>query len=308
MRKVFYGISAAVILAVLFAISGENSQQEIAVIVPLQHAAMDAIVEGLTSELGDQVPVHIYNAQGDSAIQSAIFQQLAMRNPAIVLPIGTAATLMAIERLPQANIIHLAAKFMDEDRAPHQKVTGVLDELPPENAVQMAALLIPNLKKVSLVYSASEKSFPEAAAFEAEAKRLGIAVQRLMIQSQVELYTMMQQVDEESQLVALLKDHMVVAGIATIVEGAQRRGIPVMAADEGSVGEGATFAAGVPESAIGTAGARLVSQVLAGIPVEELPILSVDDVHLFYRKETQSDFDFEGVAKNLGYRAEGVGS
>lgn len=307
MRKLFYGIGAIIILAVAFAITGSIPKQEIAVIVPLQHAAMDAIVEGLKCELGKEAPVHVYNAQGDNSIQSAILQQLELVDPLVVLPIGTATTQMTLQRLPKTNVIHLAAKFLEEDRKPNQPVAGVLDEIPSENALKLASLLIPDLKKVTLIYSASEKNFPEATAFDAEAKRLGIKVQRLMIQSQTELYIMTQQVDEDSQLLAILKDHMVVAGISTLMECAKARKIPLMAADEGSVQGGATFAAGVPEAAIGVAGARLVKQVINGKAVSELPIQSVEDIHLFYRKESRNQFNFDEAAKTLGYTAEEVG-
>jgi putative ABC transport system substrate-binding protein len=208
---------------------------------------------------------------------------------------------MTLQRLPKTPVVHLAAKFLEEDRAPDQCVCGVLDELPPEKALHLAALLIPKLKKVTLIHSASEKTFPEAAAFEAEARRMGIEVQRLMIQAQSELYTVSQHVATDSQLIALLKDHMVVAGITTLVECAERLDIPLMAADEGSVQGGASFAAGVPEAAIGAAGGRLIHRLIAGEALQDLPIDCVEDIHLFYRRENPSGLDYEAAAHSLGY-------
>ena len=63
MRKLFYGIGAVILLVVLLAITGLNPKKEVAVIISLQHRAMDAIVEGLKGELGEEVVVHVYNAQ-----------------------------------------------------------------------------------------------------------------------------------------------------------------------------------------------------------------------------------------------------
>lgn len=301
MRQFIYGIGAAMLIAAAYVMTLSKPNDEIAVIVPMHHSAMDAIVKGLKEELGQSTQVTVYNAQGDTSLQAAILQKLSLAKPKAVLPIGTAATQMAISRLPRTPIIHLAAKFLEEDRAQGQEVSGVLDELPPEKALRMAALLIPGLKKVTLIHSASEKTFPEAAAFEEEGKRLGIHVQKLMIQSQNELYTMAGQIDRDTELLAVLKDHMVVAGIATLVETAKSRGIPVMATDEGSVQGGASFASGVPEASIGVAGAKLVKRLLSGEAASRLPITPVEDIHLFYRKEVAGQFDFEKAAKTLGY-------
>lgn len=309
MRPFIYGIAAAAVLLSFFATLKPSSQNEIAVIVPLQHAAMDAIVEGLKSELPQEAPLHIYHAQGDSSLQSAIIQQLELTQPAAILPIGTAATQMTVQRLPQVPTIHLAAKFTESDRAPQQPICGVLDEIPIEDHLKLASSLIPNLQKITLLYSASEKVFPEAEAILLQARKMGIQIQKLMVQNQGDLYTMSQQMDPKSQLLMILKDHTVVAGIATLVQHTQKLGIPLMAADEGSVRSGATFAPGVQESSIGATGGRLLKRILyQGQSPCDLPIEAVTDLHLFYRKGSAHLFDFEEAAQTLGYKPRAVQS
>lgn len=286
-----------------------DTRTEIAVLVPLQHPAMDAIVAGLRAELAageyaERAHVTVYNAQADAALQSAILQQLKLKGTPIIMPIGTAATQMAVQQLPGRQIVHLAAKFEQEDRQPGQSVCGVLDELAPEASVDLAMALLPGLRKMTVIHSSADKVYPEIAALQARAASCGIEVQRLLVQAQSDLYTMGLQIAEDSEALLVLKDHLVVAGVATLSQFAQTHQIPLIAADEGSVKGGADLAAGVPEASIGRAGASLVKLILAGANAAELPIVRVDDIHLFYRPGCQERLPVCTAAEQLGYTAE----
>lgn len=307
MRKLFFFIGLIVsVFGVIFLKVQGKPLPEVAVIVPMEHRAMDAIVQGLKEELGDHVNVRLYNAGGDSSLQLALIQQIALDKPDVVLPIGTSTTQMALQHLPATNIVHLAAKFTESDRKNGQMICGVLDEIPPENALDAALLLMPHIKKITLVHSASEKIYPEAKSFEEKSRQLGIALQKLVVQAQSDLYTAAHQIDPNSDLIVVLKDHMVVSGIATLVQFGKEHNIPVMASDEGSIGNGAMFAVGIREASTGLSGAGLVKAILQGRKACELGIESVDTVHLFYQKQSAQAFDFEGVANQLGYIAVGM--
>ncbi len=117
---------------------------------------------------------------------------------------------------------------------------------------------------MTLLYSASEKVAKEVPIVSQAARDLGIEVQLLMVQSMAELYSVSRAIAFDSQAIFVLKDHLIVSAIQTVVQQAQILHIPVMTSDEGSVIQGAAFAIGVKESSIGRQGALIAKAILEG--------------------------------------------
>lgn len=292
--------------------SAKLSSIAIGILVPLQHKALDEIVGGFKQEMLNEykgnVNFIVKNAQGDMNIQRSILQEFTQDNVDLVVPIGTAALEMSLSVVKEKPVLGLAANFTDEDRSKAKKknMSNIIDEIPVAKQLEFAAKVIPNLKKVTLIYSSTEKSMRDAGDFLSAAKIKNVKVQKLMIQQLSELYTVTQQIDRDNQAVFIEKDHLIVSGINTLTKAAAKLQMPIISADDGSVQDGAAFAVGVAEKQIGVEGAKLAMQFFDGADIGKLPITTIKKLYVFINLTTAKQQGVavdrvERIAKQDGY-------
>ena len=252
-----------------------KSQYVVGVILPMEHEALNQITQGIKEELekkmGKSVVLKIKNAQGDSNIQRAVIEQLVRDQCNLLIPVGTAASQMTLSLAPHQKILCLAADSALLTSNRQVQATALTDELSAADSLSFLHKAFPKINKITLLYSASEKVAKEVPLVRKAARGLGIEVQPLMVQNMGELYTVSKAIASDSQAIFILKDHLIVSGIQTVVQQAQICQIPVMSSDEGSVIAGAAFAIGVKEASIGQQGALLAKAILEGESPKNIP-------------------------------------
>lgn len=246
----------------------------IGIVIPISLPAMTQIVNGYETRLKElhkgPLQFTVKNAQGDINIQRAILQEFKQNNVDIIAPVGTDAAQMAIHMIRNKPIIGIAAELGNKKLPAN--ATNVLDEVSVAKQIAFIHKALPNIKKITLIYSASgDRIFTEVKKAVTAGKKNNIQVQKLMIEQLPELYTVRQHIAPNSQAVFILKDEMVVSGIRALVQQAEQRHIPVIASDDGSVGKGAAFAVGVSETDIGHDAAELTNKVLNGMSAGKIP-------------------------------------
>lgn len=269
----------------------ETDKKLIGVIMPMQHAALDDIAKGFQEELAKVInpqhyDVRIVNAQGDLSLQMALIKSLMNDNCNIYVPIGTSTAQMTLQVVKQGMIVALAAKLPQDVQKQENLVptTGVLDEVSLNEQLEFLKPLFPELVKFTVIHSGSEKIHEELECIQQYAKQQNLKVQLLMAQTMTELATCASSIDEDSQFIFVLKDHLIVSGINLLIKQATVRKIPLIVSDEGSVKNGAALALGVKESEIGRDGARLVSSIFNGASARNIPIVAVKEVQIFVNR------------------------
>lgn len=307
MRSYFVSLFAFVFMALscglffLFSRLPGNSpapKAELAILVPAEHKAMESIISGFSKQLEQELGresfcIRVYRSYGESALMQAAIQQIALSKAKVVLPIGTAATLLTLNQIHDRPIVHLAAKLGASERAQRQ-FTGVLDEVPPE-VILRKALQAAAFQKITLVHSATEKAYPEAQSLQIEAKNLGVDLKVHVASNCSELFSIAKHIDPQSELILILKDHLIVSGLPCLLEAAERLKIPLMASDEDSVVNGAHMALAVKEEEIGKYGALLSASLLKGASLQELPIVEVDKPSLFFHRGSLEKINHEAL-------------
>ena len=259
----------------------------VGIILPLQHQAMTEIVNGFKTTLAKSYPhpvnVIVKNAQHDPGILQSIINQFRAQNLSVVAPVGTDTFEMTVAKIKQTPIVGVAALFdqQQQQKIAPQAVTSLLDEVSIERQFQFIKAAEPDLKKLSLVYSADAKVIDEVNQVKAAGKKYHIAIQPLMVQQVSDLYTLSQQIASDSQGIFILKDSLVVSGIATLAQQANKRHITLISSDDGSVKNGANYALGVSEFQIGAESAELVSRVLNGESAANIPVKVMTHLHVF---------------------------
>jgi putative ABC transport system substrate-binding protein len=312
-KSLLCGLLATIMIAsTLTAIADTAKAVSVGIVVPVQIDAMTQITNGFKTRLTKLYPGKItyivLNSQGDSNLQRSMFLQLKAKQVNLVVPIGSMATQMAMSVNQSQAIVALAAEIKDTDRAKmkNQNMTNVLDEISVTKQLEFIHAAMPNLKHLTLVYSTDDHIFPQAKEAVIIGKKIGIIIQPIMMQEMPDLYALSKHIDKNSQAIFILKDGKIVSGISTLIQQAQKRGIPVIASDDGSVASGAAFAVGVSEQQIGIDGARLAVQVLNGTAPKNIPIKIMSDYSLFINlsavKQQHLDVTvLETTAKKFGY-------
>jgi putative ABC transport system substrate-binding protein len=132
-----------------------------------------------------------------------------------------------------------------------------------------------------LVYSNNDKMAPQVEEAVAAGKSLGIQVDKRMITALPDLYSIAQSLSPQTQGILVLKDVLVVSGIATLSQTASQKHIPLISADDGSVQNGSGFALGVKEYQIGVEGAKVAEQILQGTPAATIPTVKMTKLSVF---------------------------
>lgn len=265
----------------------QSAEKTIGIILPIQHKALDAIVQGFTQTLQENYPQKInfviQNAQGDVNLQRAIIQKFINQKVTMIVPVATTTAQMTIAMVRQQPIVALAAMIPETERQKmkNHNVTGVEDEISPKKQLALVQGILPQLQKLTLIYSSSDKIIPEVNATIHYAQQANISVQKLMIQNLADLYTMSRQIAKDSQAIMILKDNMVASGINTLIQAAKQRRLPLITQDEGTIRNGAAVALGVRERDIGKTGAELARRVLNGEAIAQIPIQQMTELAVF---------------------------
>lgn len=275
----------------------------IGIIEPLEHKAMDEIVDGFSKTLHEQyhqpVIIKIENAQNDANLQRAIIQKLRDAKYTMIVPIGVGATQMTLAMVHQQNVISLASDLSEQDRKKlaHCQVAVVHDEISSQQLLSFIHAAYPKITELTLIHSSADKVFPEVKETIAAGKMLGINIHPIMVSSLPELYTATQSLPSNAQGIFILKDSLIVSGISTLAKTAEKHHIPLITSDEGSVENGAALALGVHEREIGVQGAKLAAAVLQGKSACDLPVVSMNNLTVFMNKQAMQQ---EGVnIKNI---------
>ena len=319
MKKMISLLSFILLLnaSVFFSFKKQN-EKVIGVIVPMEHQALSDIVSGLKEDLNlasnKHIRLKVMNAQGDLNTQRAIIQQLIRDQCDVLVPIGTAASQMTVNLAKSQKILCLATDLIAHLPKSEESLqaTFLNDELSATESLSFLHEAFPTIKKITLIYSSSEKVAKEIPHVIEAAASSQIKVQKLMVQTLPELYVVGQAIAPDSQAVFILKDHLIVSGIQTLIQQAEKRKIPVMSSDEGSVISGAAFAIGVKEANIGRQGAQMIKEILNGTPPESiLPQSIKGPFPLFVNRESclKQGMDFSTfikTAEKFGFSIEYV--
>lgn len=296
--------------------SASNSNKKIiAIVAPMQHQAMDEIVEGFkqalnTADNKDQpllYTVEVFNSMGNSNTLHSIMLKLANNDDyAIIAPIGKTATQMATSLINNKPIIGLAVNMKEEDRKKYRNFTFVNDEVCMGHSLALIQAL--GYKNITLIYSNDDRIFNGVKLAHKLAKQKDINnIQEIAVNNAAEIYSLIKNIDDKSEALVIMKDHLIVANIKALTQVAHKRNIPVITADEGSIISGADMGLGVEEKAIGVKGAQIAISILAGQNIDNIAGSTLTDaLLLFYNKNSTAINQQKAneVAQKLKYQLE----
>lgn len=280
--------------------TGDAQNYKIGVIQLVEHAALDAAYKGFVDGLkeagfedGKNITIDYQNAQGDQSNCQTIANKLINDQNNLILAIATPAaqavanTTKDIPILVTAVTDPAAAKLVASNEAPGGNVSGTSDLTPVKEQIGLITQLVPNVKKVGLLYCSSEANSKfqiEIAKKELEA--LGLEGVEATVSNSNEIQQVTQSLVGKVEAIYIPTDNMLAAGMATVAQVTTPSKLPVVVGEEGMVTNGGTATYGINYYNLGKlTAAQAVAILKDGKKTAEMPIEYASECTLVVNEE-----------------------
>lgn len=289
------GLLASTLLATACGNGGSSGQSgaaaggdsvEIGITQIVSHPSLDAAREGFKKALaengyteGQNVTYDEQNAQGDQGTATNIAGKFNTDQKDLVLAIATPtaqAVAQAITNVPvliTAVTDPVSANLVDSLEKPGGNVTGTSDLNPVEEQLALLKKLAPEARTVGIVYSSGEvNSQVQVDLAKEAAQKLGLEIKEATVSSSGEVQQAAQSLDVDSFYVPT--DNNVVSALESLIQVAESRKLPVIAAEGDSVERGALATEGINYEKLGYQTGLMAVKILkdnadpAGMPIE----------------------------------------
>lgn len=289
MKKRFLAMMMAVMMAVMTGLTGcgssnEGNDGEATVTIGIsqfaEHASLDNCREGFLQGLseagfveGENLIVEYQNAYTDMGTAGQISSGFVSDKVDLICAIATptaqsaynAAMDVGIPVIYTAVTDPVAAELADAEGNPVGEVTGTSDKLPIEAQLQMMRKLLPDAKKLGIMYTTSEANSVSAIAeYKELAPKYGFELTEKGITATADIPLAADDLLSQVDCITNLTDNTVVASLPTILEKANEKNIPVFGSEIEQVKIGCLAAEGLDYIALGKQTGVMAAKILKG--------------------------------------------
>lgn len=239
----------------------------------LQHPALDAATAGFKQafeDAGVAVTWDDKNANGDQSTAVTIAQGFASSDVDLVLAVATPSAQTAAQAITDKPILFTAVtdavegQLVESNEAPGGNVTGTSDLAPFDDQLALLQEVVPGAKKIGIVYASGEvNSQVQVDAVTEAAGPLGLEVVTKTVTTANDIAAATEALGDVDAIY-VPTDNMVVGGIASLVQVAEDKQIPVIGAEAGTVKGGAVITLGIDYTKLGYQTGEMALKVLEG--------------------------------------------
>ena len=293
-------------------------QYSIKVTAIVEHPALDSVRKGVYEELlangyveGKDFSWEFQSAQGNIAIAGQIAKKFAGDKPTVIVAIGTpSAQALAAAVRGQYPIVFSAvtdpvgAKLVKDLQNPGANITGASDILPLEKHLDLIREMLPNVKKIGILFNPSEaNSVAVVNEMREIAGKVGIEILEGAAPDTNSVQSAARSLVGKVDAFYVPTDNTVVAAM----EGASRisveNKIPLFASDIDSVPRGALAALGLSYHELGRQTGRIVIRIIKGEKPGNIPVGIIENISLVMNGEIIKKIDLT-VPESILKRAE----
>ena len=255
------------------------------------HPALDAAVAGFKQGLAEKgfanVTYDDQNAEGDMATASSIAQKFASEGLDLILGVATPTTQAVVKADKTTPIVFTAvtdpvgAGLVTDPKAPTGNVTGVSDLLPMQPHLDLIKQVVPDVKKVGVLYNAGESNSQYLIAEEKKAAQaMGIEIVEATASNSSEVKAAADSLVGRVDAISVLTDNTVVSALESVVKVCQQNDIPLIAGDTDSVKRGAVAAYAFDYKDLGVQAGYMAAEILSGTPISQIPVQYANKLQL----------------------------
>lgn len=330
MKNLTKVLSAAAAMTILAAAAGcgqaltDNSAStgektyKIDVLQYADHPSLDncyeGFKEGLTSE-GIKYEITAQSAKNDDATNTQIAQNFAADKPDLVCGIATPSaqalyTACAEKKIPVVfNAVSdpVAAKLAKSETEALDGITGVSDKLPVEAQLKLIREIMPDAKKIGILYTTSEaNSVSTVETYKEKADSFGFEIVEKGITNAADIAAATDVLVQNVDCITNMTDNTVVANLPTLLEKATAKNIPVFGSEEEQVANGCVASAGIDYVELGKKAGVIAAKVLNGTDIATIPYETMTESKVTINKAAAEKINLE-LPTSVTDRAEVTG-
>lgn len=245
-----------------------------------EHGSLDNCREGFLLGLeeegiveGENLTVEYKNAAADMGTTGQISDSFVSDKVDMICAIATPAAQSAYNAAMDKGIpvIYTAvtdpiqAELASEDGTPVGEISGTSDKLPVEAQLEMIRAILPEAKKIGIMYTTSEaNSISSIEEYKGLVGKYGFELVEKGISTTADVPLAADSLLSEVDCVTNITDNTVVASLPTILEKAGEKKIPVFGSEIEQVRNGCLAAEGLDYIALGKQTGKMAAQVLKG--------------------------------------------
>lgn len=277
MKTVAIGAMAMAALAGAGCGNGQGGKKQVAIVQLMEHKALDESNQGFRDGLKEngyddsKVSFIQENAQGDQSNLASIVTRLKEKKPDLVCAISTPAAQNLANEIHDTPIVGTAitdyqqSKLVDSNEKPGRNVTGVSDMSSVEAQMKLGLALVPNAKKVGLIYSSSEiNSQIQADRMKQYCKDNHIEVMEKTVTSINDLQQVAEAFAGNVDFVYVPTDNTISAALPALIKVTDEAKIPVIGGDSNMAKNGALAGVSINYYRLGEQAGAMAARILSG--------------------------------------------
>ena len=263
-----------------------------------EHGSLDNCREGFLKGLeeegiveGKNLKVVYDNAQTDTGTASAIAEGFVSQKVDLVCAIATPCAMSAYNACMETEIpvVYTAvsdpaeAGLADEDGNSVGNITGSSDILPGEARLGMIRELLPEAKKIGIIYTTSEaNSISTIATYKELAGNYGFEIVDSGITAPSEVEMAAADLVGKVDCITNLTDNTVVDALQTVLAAANEKKIPVFGSEIEQVKSGCVASMGIEYVELGRQTGVMAAKILKGeATAKETPFITATEAELY---------------------------
>lgn len=285
-------------LMVLCIACGKEKENKIKIGITqiVEHQSLDDVRQGVIDSLKangygeDKIEISYKNAQGDFGTAQIIAQEFNSKSD-IVVAISTPSAQAAVNNIKDKPIFFSAITNPESAGVLVENVTGVSDRSPVKKQVELIEELLPEAKKIGIVYNTSEQnSFYLTDEFKREAEKNGYVVLIKGITNVNEIASALDTILPEIDALYTTIDNTIASTYPLIIDKAKKANKPVIGATKSYVDQGALASEGISDYKVGYQTGKMVVRYLKGEDIKNMKFEVVRESERYINKEVAKNF------------------
>ncbi len=280
--------------------TAEGEQFKIGILQLMEHDALDnarngfldALEEGGYAE-GEKIVVDVQNAQGDQSNLKTMSQKFVNDKEDLILAIATPAAQSVAAETQEIPILATAitdypeAGLVESNEAPNVNLSGTSDRTPVKEQFALLKQILPDVKKVGIMYNSSEANSEIQARSAIEAcEDLGLEYQEGTVTNVNDIQQVVQSIVGEVDALYIPTDNTFASAIPLVVSITDVEKVPVICGENGMVKGGGLATVGIDYYKLGQQTGKMAIRVLEGEDVSKMPVEFPDSTEVCINLDT----------------------
>lgn len=276
----------------------EPKNIEIGVTQIMEHPALDSARVGFEKALKDNgygdVKIDYQNAQGDFGTVQMIANSFAQGKKDLIYAISTPSAQAAYNVTKEIPILITAVTDVKAAGLVGDNITGTSDATSIYKQLETITKILPNAKKVGIIYNTSEQnSQVQVASAKEESKKLGLEIIETGVTNVNDMAMGLDSLLDKVDVLYTPTDNLVVSATPLVLDKANRKNVPVVGCIEDQVAQGALITDTIDYEKLGYQTGEMAIRVLKGEEPKNMPVETLKNTQLIVNKKAAEKYGID---------------